>query len=89
MQYSVGFDLNERARAAIGQLPANTWEPALDPHGSARKDAQVAELTGLLRESAGGDRLHGWPADMRILVRREKIEEGTQLSLFEQLNGYR
>ena len=87
--YSVGFDLNDRARAAIGQLPANTWEPALDPHGSAREDAQVAELTGLLRESAGGDRLHGWPADMRILVRREKIEESTQLSLFEQSNGYR
>lgn len=26
---------------------------------------------------------------MRILVRREKIDEGTQLSLFEQHNGYR
>ncbi|KAA8946862.1 transposase, partial [Mycobacterium sp.] len=36
-----------------------------------------------------GDRLAGWPADMRILVRREKIEEGRQLSLFEQINGYR
>jgi hypothetical protein len=49
----------------------------------------VAELTGLLRQSAGGDRLDGWPADMRILVRRGKIEEGAQLSLFEQHNGYR
>ena len=87
--YSVGFDLDERVRVAIGQLPASTWEPALDPHGKAREDAQVAELTGLLRESVGGDRLDGWPADMRILVRREKIDEGTQLSLFEQSNGYR
>ncbi|UQX10734.1 transposase [Candidatus Mycobacterium methanotrophicum] len=87
--YSVGFDLDERARVAIGQLPANAWEPALDPAGAARQDAQVAELTGLLRESAGGDRLAGWPADMRILVRREKIAEGTQLSLFEQHHGYR
>jgi hypothetical protein len=26
---------------------------------------------------------------MRILVRREPIDEGTQLSLFEQTNGYR
>ena len=26
---------------------------------------------------------------MRILVRREKIEDGTQLSLFEQTGGYR
>jgi hypothetical protein len=89
VQYSVGFDLDERARVAIGQTPANAWEPALDPSGKAREDAQVAELTGLLRESAGGDRLGGWPADMRILVRREKIEDGTQLSLFEQHNGYR
>ncbi|ATO67778.1 hypothetical protein BB737_01135 [Mycobacterium avium subsp. hominissuis] len=28
-------------------------------------------------------------AHMRILVGREKIEHGTQLSLFEQINGYR
>jgi len=89
VQYSVGFDLDERSRVAIGQLPASTWEAALDPHGAARQDAAVAELTGLLRESVGGDRLKGWPADMRILVRREKITEGTQLSLFEQHNGYR
>jgi len=87
--YSVGFDLDERARVAIGQMPAAGWEAALDAAGRARDDAQVAELTGLLRHSAGGDRLEGWPADMRILVRREKIEHGTQLSLFEQLNGYR
>ena len=49
----------------------------------------MAELTGLLREGADGDRLAGWPTDMRILVRREEIEEGRQLSLFEQINGYR
>src|ERR1700736_4504115 len=89
VHYSVGFDLDERVRVAIGQLPASTWEPALDPHGKARQDAQVAELAGLLRESVGGDRLDGWRADMPILVRREKIDEGTQLSLFEQSNGYR
>ncbi len=87
--YSVGFDLDERARVAIGQMPAAGWQAALDPAGLARDDAQVAELTGLLREGADGDRLDGWPADMRILVRREKIEEGRQLSLFEQINGYR
>ena len=87
--YSVGFDLDERARVAIGQMPAAGWEPALDAAGNARDDAQVTELTGLMRHSAGGDRLAGWPADMRILLRREKIEGGRQLSLFEQLNGYR
>ena len=49
----------------------------------------MAELTGLLREGADGDRLDGWPAGMRILVRREEIEKAPQLSLFEQINGYR
>ena len=87
--YSVGFDLNERARVAIGQLPECGWEPALDADGDARDDAAVTELTGLLRKSVDGDKLAGWPAAMRVLVRREKIEQGTQLSLFEQLNGYR
>lgn len=89
VDYSVGFDLDERARVAIAQMPAAGWQPALDAAGDARNDAQVAELTGLLREGADGDRLAGWPTDMRVLVRREKIEEGRQLSLFEQINGYR
>lgn len=87
--YSVGFDLDERVRVAIGQMPDAGWQAALDATGAARDDAQVAELTGLLRHSTGGDRLVGWPAGMRILVRREEIEHGTQLSLFEQLAGYR
>jgi hypothetical protein len=89
LSYSVGFDLNERARLAIGQMPDAGWSAALDAAGMAREDAQIAELTGLLRHSTGGDQLAGWPTGMRILVRREKIEHGTQLSLFEQLNGYR
>ena len=46
-------------------------------------------MTGLLRHSTGGDRLNTWPAGMRIMVRREQIETGAQLSLFEQTNGYR
>ncbi|MBI2702412.1 MAG: IS1380 family transposase [Mycobacterium sp.] len=87
--YSVGFDLDRRVRTAIAAMPAAGWEPALDAAGKARDDAQVAELTGLLREGADGDRLDKWPAGMRILVRREEVEEGRQLSLFEQLNGYR
>ena len=87
--YSVGFDLDARVRAALALLPETGWEPALDATGTPREDAQVAEVTGLLRESHGGDKLSTWPAGMRILVRREPIETGAQLSLFEQTNGYR
>lgn len=94
VHYSVGFDLDARARSAIGRLPMTAWEPALDPTGDARDDANVAELTGLLRDSVGPDgkpvdRLEGWPADLRVIVRREPIPVGMQVSLFETHDGYR
>jgi DDE family transposase len=71
VHYSAGFDFDEGIRAVLPRLPESAWTPALDAGGMARPDAQVAKLTGLLRHSAGGDRLAGWPADMRILIRRE------------------
>lgn len=94
VHYSVGFDLDERARAAITRLGARGWEPALDADGKPRKDAHIAELTGLLRESVGPDgqitdKLSGWPDDLRVIVRREPIPAGMQVSLFEQHDGYR
>jgi hypothetical protein len=89
VRYSVGFDFDERVRAVIGHVPATAWAPALDAHGNPRDDAQVAELTGLLRHSVGGDRLTGWPPDMRIIIRRENPHPGAQLSLFEQHAGKR
>jgi Transposase DDE domain group 1 len=89
VHYSIGFDLDERARQAISRLPAKVWEPALDADGKPRADAHVAELTGLLRESVDGDKLAGWPGDLRVIVRREPIPTGMQVSLFEQHDGYR
>jgi len=94
VHYSVGFDLDQRARSAITRLGTTGWEPALDADGKPRQDAHVAELTGLLRTSVGADgqvtdQLGGWPADLRIIVRREPIPAGMQVSLFEQHDGYR
>lgn len=90
VEYSVGFDLDARVRGAISSMPEHVWSDVLDPTGRARDDGcGVVEVTGLLRHSHGGDRLAGWPADMRVFVRREPIEQGTQLSVFEQTNGYR
>ena len=45
--YSVGFDLDERARGAIARMPDAGWEAALDPAGLARDDAQVARRRAL------------------------------------------
>lgn len=89
VHYSVGFALDARVRSAIGKLSERAWEAALSPDGEARGDAHVAELTGLLRHSAGGDQYRDWPPDMRIIARREPISPGAQPSLFEQINGYR
>jgi hypothetical protein len=94
VEYSIGFDLDERNRAAINRLPASIWQPALNPVGQPREDADVAELTGLLRSSVGSDGkpvdlLKTWPDDLRVIVRREPIPVGMQVSLFEQHDGYR
>jgi hypothetical protein len=94
VEYSIGFDLDERTRAAITRLGDRGWEPALDADGTPRKNAHVAELTGLLRYSVGGDgqpvdQLKTWPDDLRVIVRREPIPTGMQVSLFEQHDGYR
>lgn len=69
--------------------PEEVWSAALDATGAAREDADIAEVTGLIRGSHLGDKMGTWPAGMRILVHREAISEGTQLSLFEQRTGYR
>jgi hypothetical protein len=52
VHYSVGFDLDERARTAIRAVPKNAWQHVLNTDGTPRdlKDAGVVELTGLLRE---------------------------------------
>jgi hypothetical protein len=91
VHYSVGFDLDERVRTAIADLPEAAWMAVLDDEGHARDldEAGTAEMTGLLRESAGGDRLPTWPAGMRVLVRREKPGSGAKLSDFEKARGWR
>jgi hypothetical protein len=53
------------------------------------EEAHVTELTGLLRDSAGGDQLRAWPAAMRVFARRERPHPGAQLTLFEAGDGWR
>jgi hypothetical protein len=52
-------------------------------------EAHVTELTALLRDGPGGDRLEGWPAAMRVFARRERPLPGAQLSLLEEADGWR
>jgi hypothetical protein len=93
VEYSVGFDLDTRARTAVGQVPPTAWQHAVDSDGARDlNEAAVVELTGLMRErpaALGGDQLKSWPAEMRVIVRRERPHPGAQLSLFEEADGYR
>jgi hypothetical protein len=94
VHYSVGFDLDDRARTAIGLMAETDWQHVWDRDGTPRRldgehGAGVVELTGLLRTSVGGDRLPNWPPDMRILCRRERPSPGAQLCALEEADGWR
>ncbi|MFD0504495.1 IS1380 family transposase [Streptomyces chiangmaiensis] len=80
--FSVGHPVTELVRRAIRALPEQVWHPALEQDGTLRHGAQVAELSGMVD-------LDGYPADTRIIVRRERPHPGAQLSLFDMDEGMR
>jgi hypothetical protein len=82
VDYSVEFAVTDKVRQAIIMVPHKVWTPALDADGGVRAGGDVAEITGLLD-------LSGWPAGMRVIVRRELLHPGAQLSLFEHSDGWR
>jgi hypothetical protein len=66
VQYSVGFAITDKVRAAIGKIPKRVWILAVDVDGKPREadEAAVAELTGLLDLQLGvslGDDRHVLP----------------------------
>lgn len=92
VEYSVGWPVDARTRAAIDALTEGDWTTALRADGKPDIDsdgqdkAQVADLTGLLRHSTADgqgevDRLDGWPADLRVIARRTPREPGEQAEL--------
>ena len=85
IEYSIGFALTEPLREAIRLVPARVWTPALEANGDIRDGAAVAELTGLIDPHL----MAGWPAGMRVIVRRERPHPGAQLSIFEDIAGWR
>jgi hypothetical protein len=81
IEFSVGYELNERVRAAILQIPEDAWVPALDQDGSPRANGQVAEITSHLD-------LASWPQHSRVILRRERAHPGAQLT-FTDHDGHR
>ena len=73
-------------------LPESVWTCAVDTAGKPRPVdesglpvAQVAELAVLLPGLARP----GWPAGMRVLVRRERPHPGAKISVIEAHDGWR
>ena len=81
MLYSAGFTITEDIQDAILKIPAGAWTPAYDGDGEVRDGAWVAEITGMLN-------LDGWPAGMRVIVRKERPYPGAQLR-FTDIDGHR
>ena len=81
LHYSIGMTITDDIQDAILALPDRIWEPAYDAGGQVRPGAWVAELTGLLD-------MAGWPAGMRVIVRKERPHPGAQLR-FTDIDGHR
>jgi hypothetical protein len=81
LRYSIGMTITDDMQQAILQMPDRIWEPAYDAGSQVRPGAWVAELTGLLD-------LAGWPAGMRVIVRKERPHPGAQLR-FTDIDGHR
>jgi hypothetical protein len=81
LRFSFGYELTETVRAAILQIRAEDWAPALDQDGTERENGEVVEITHLLD-------LSSWPDGSRLIVRRERPHPGAQLS-FTDHDGYR
>ena len=81
LRFSVGFDLDERVRDAIADLPKKAWAKAIRADGSERKHSQVAEITDSVDLST-------WPEGSRLIARRTKLRDGDQLAFADQ-DGWR
>jgi hypothetical protein len=82
IRFSVGYEVEERVREAIGALGEPAWQAAIDGDGTEREGAQVTELSDDVD-------LSSWPEGTRLIVRRERPHPGAQLSVLDCETGYR
>lgn len=82
IEYSLGYQIDERVRDGVVCVPTGCWHPAVDADGQRRDGAEVVELTEFVN-------LDAWPTGTRLIVRRERPHPGAQLSLFDTVEGFR
>lgn len=83
LEFSVGMNIRGPILDALEQLPEQAWRHAVDADGQPRDGAHVAEVTRWLPKS-----FTGWPASIRVIVRRERPHPGAQLRITD-VNGWR
>jgi DDE family transposase len=86
VEYSIGWPIDERTRTALRLAPESAWGPGLHADGRLDEDAQVVDLTGLLRASMHGQMLPTWPQDLRVIARRTPRKAGEQAELGQDPN---
>jgi hypothetical protein len=84
-EFSVGWAIKDKERAAITEIPKRVWADAIDADGGHRDGAALAEITGVLLARS----LAGYPSGTRVIVRRERPHPGAQLDAFEEADGWR
>lgn len=72
--YSVGFPIHGAVADVLPLIPSEGWTKAYDSDGVERDGAWVADITGMLD-------LSSWPAEMRVIVRKEVPHVGAQLRI--------
>jgi hypothetical protein len=86
VEYSIGWPVDERTQGALQEVRERDWATALGADGKADPDAHVVDLTGILRHEPDGDRMSGWPKDVRVIARRVPRPAGEQAKLGEDPN---
>ena len=81
-EYSIGLPISGSVRDALLLAQEEDWVRASELGGGIRDGAEVIELTEIIE-------LKGWPADRRVICRRERPHPGAQLSLFDTHAGWR
>ncbi len=77
LSYSVGMTITDHIHTAITKVPAKAWTPAYDADHQVREGAFLAEITGMVV-------LFGWPAGMRLIVRKERPHPGAKLRVTDR-----
>jgi len=85
LSYSIGFTLPAMTPALYRRVPEQAWQAAVNADGDVRDGAGVVDLTDVL---AFHGHLSGWPAGMRVIVRRERPHPGARLR-FDDVDGFR